>query len=230
MRMTTSEIEIWTERLREIARMLSGDSAHDFSHLSRVFASACRLAKSEDARLEVIVPAAWLHDCVVVPKDSPARARASALAADRAIEILREIGYPADLFDSIRHCIEAHSFSAGIEPETLEAAIVQDADRLDALGAIGIARCFAVGGSLGRPIYSEVDPFCRERAPDDATFGVDHFFQKLFRIAATMRTAAGLQEATRRVEFMRAYLVQLDREITGGERPDFPISERESGA
>ena len=160
-----------------------------------------------------MLPAAWLHDCVHVAKDSPERARASRLAADHAVRFLESAGYPAPLLPDIRHAIEAHSYSAGIAPRTVEAKVVQDADRLDALGAIGLARCIAVGAALGRPVYESRDPFCREREPDDRGASVDHFYTKLLKLAGTMQTAAGRREAERRTAFLRAFLAQLESEI-----------------
>ncbi len=90
---------------------------------------------------------------------------------------------------------------------------MQDADRLDALGAIGVARCIAVGAALGRPIYLAQDPFCTAREPDDAGASIDHFYTKLLKLAGTMQTAAGRREAERRSEFMRSFLDQLRSEI-----------------
>jgi uncharacterized protein len=213
---TAAELEGWAAKCRAFAEMVAGDAAHDLSHLERVVTSAVLLAKSEQACMEIVLPASWLHDCVSLPKDSPDRARASLLAGVLADDFLRKAEYPAEFLDPIRHCIEAHSFTGGIAPETLEAKIVQDADRLDALGAIGIARCFSVGGSLGRALYAKEDPFCTRRESDDTVSSVDHFFRKLFRIAGTMQTEAGRTEAERRVEFMRGYLEQLAREIGAG--------------
>jgi uncharacterized protein len=117
------------------------------------------------------------------------------------------------LLPDVRHAIEAHSYSAGIAPRTVEAKVVQDADRLDALGAIGLARCIAVGAALGRPVYESRDPFCREREPDDRGASVDHFYTKLLKLAATMQTAAGRREAGRRTAFLHAFLAQLESEI-----------------
>nr|MCU0650475.1 HD domain-containing protein [Gemmatimonadaceae bacterium] len=132
-------------RSRAHVATLPGDAAHDHCHVWRVVATAERLAAIEGARLDVVRPAAWLHDCVVVPKDAPHRARASRLAADEAVRLLAAWGFGALPLDEIAHAIAAHSFSAGIAPRTLEARVVQDADRLDALGAIGLARCLALG-------------------------------------------------------------------------------------
>lgn len=205
-----------------LAQRLAGegasDPAHDLLHLERVVATAKRIAAAEGADLRVVVPAAWLHDYVVVPKDDPRRAQASQLAAVEACAYLKAIGYcaaqlDASLLDAIGHAIEAHSFSANIAPQTLEAKVVQDADRLDGIGAIGIARCFACAGTMNRPFYSALDPFCTTREPDDALFTIDHFYAKLFKTAASMQTAAGKKEAEKRVEVMRRYLGELGEEI-----------------
>lgn len=204
----------WEPRLRGfVADQPGADPGHGPAHLERVVAAALRLATEEGARIEVVLPAAWLHDCVHVAKDSPDRARASQLAADHAVRFLESAGYPRALLPEIRHAIEAHSYSAGIAPRTIEAQVVQDADRLDALGAIGLARCIAVGAALGRPLYEPADPFCKSRAPDEGGASVDHFYSKLFRLAGTMQTPAGRREAERRTAFLRAYLAQLESEI-----------------
>ena len=189
------------------------DPGHGIVHVRRVVATATRLCVAEGARGDIVLPAAWLHDCVHVAKDSTERSNASRLAAARAIEFLAAASYPSGSLPGIRHAIEAHSFSAGNEARTIEAKIVQDADRLDALGAIGIARCIAVGAALGRPIYQTDDPFCAAREPDDAGASVDHFYTKLLTLADTMRTEAGRREARRRSDFMQGYLDQLRSEI-----------------
>lgn len=189
------------------------DSAHDLLHLERVVATARRIGPEEGADMAVVIPAAWLHDYVVVPKDDPRRSQASRLAAAAAREHLASIGYPAQYLDNIAHAIEAHSFSAGIAATTLEAKVVQDADRLDGIGAIGIARCLVTGGAMNRALYSAHDPFCASRQPDDDLFTIDHFYAKLFKTAASMQTGAGRREAERRVEVMRGWLKELGREI-----------------
>ncbi len=164
-----------------------------------------------------MLPAAWLHDCVIVPKDSPQRTQASRLAAEAATAFLRSTGYPARYLDAIAHAITAHSFSARIPTETLEARVVQDADRLDALGAVGIARTLMLGGALDRPFYDPDDPFAVARSPDDGLWTLDHFFTKLLTLAGTMQTPTGRVEAARRTAYMQGYLDQLRTEVTMGE-------------
>jgi uncharacterized protein len=196
-----------------IANQAVADPAHDINHITRVVRSARQFAETENAIMEVVIPAAWLHDCVSVSKDSPDRARASTMAAEQAKIYLREMAYPEQHFDAIGHAIAAHSFSAGIRPETLEARVVQDADRIDAIGAIGTARCMMVAGVMNSSLYSENDPFCETREPNDREFAVDHFFAKLFKLQASFHTRAARAEADKRVQFMRDFLAQLALEI-----------------
>ncbi len=209
---------VWETRFRQFLteQMAGADVAHDPGHIQRVVKSAKRLAATEGARLEVVVPAAWLHDCVTVPKDSPKRKSASTEASSVAAAFLEAEGYPAIWIPEIRHAIEAHSFSAGLEPKSLEAQVVRDADRLDAIGAIGIGRCFQVGTDLGLAIYHPAEPIPRTRQPDDRRFVVDHFFVKLFKLAEDMRTEAGKAEAGRRTAFMKDFLRNLETDIEGG--------------
>jgi uncharacterized protein len=140
---------------------------------------------------------------------------ASRLAADRARRFLAEAGFPAEHLDAIHHAIEAHSFSAGIEARSPEARVVQDADRLEALGAIGIARCLLTAGSMGSALCAPDDPFCEAREPREREFAIDHFYAKLLGLPDTMQTRAGREEAQRRVDYMRGYLDQLRSEIEG---------------
>jgi uncharacterized protein len=183
------------------------------AHLSRVVSMAQRLAAEEGASIDVVLPAAWLHDCVHVPVTSPDRPRASVMAADAAVGLLQRIAYPPVLHDRIHHAIAAHSFSARIAPATVEARVVQDADRLDALGAIGIARCLMLGGQLGRVLYDLGDPFAEHRPPDDRVASLDHFYTKLLTLGATMQTESGRREGARRTAYMHQYLTQLRGEI-----------------
>jgi uncharacterized protein len=167
----------------------------------------------------VILPATWLHDCVAISKRSPQRAQASRLSADRALVLLQEHNYPAQYYDAIAHAIQAHSYSANIAPETIEAKIVQDADRLDSLGAVGIARLFLVGGACENAIYHPGEPFNQDREMDDKTYIVDHFFTKLLKLAPTFNTEAGRREAEKRTQYMRDYLGQMAVEIGEGINP-----------
>jgi uncharacterized protein len=204
----------------------TADSAHDMQHIERVVLMAKRLAKEEDANLDIVIPAAWLHDCLTLPKNAPNRGEASTLAAAKAVRFLQSIDYPEQHLAAIAHAIEAHSFSAGIQPTTVEAKVVQDADRLDAIGAIGVARCLMVGGGLERPLYNPTDPFCQARTPDDYQYTIDHFYRKLFKISQTLHTQAAQSEAAQRIAFMHTFLDQLSQEIVDWrvESGDLPLS------
>ena len=196
-----------------IGRTAPADAAHDISHIKRVVKTTLYLTDIEKANIKITLPAACLHDCVAVAKNSPLRSQGSKLAAEAAVKFLAEIEYPDELLPDIAHAIEAHSFSANIPCRTLEAKVVQDADRMDALGAIGIARCFVVGGQFGSAIFNPDDPFCEVREPDDKAYAIDHFYAKLFKLPDTMQTEAGRAEAQRRVDMMTDYLENLRREI-----------------
>jgi uncharacterized protein len=189
------------------------DPSHDLSHFKRVVSQAKSLANQESAEMEIVVPAAWLHDLVNVPKNDPRRKQASTLSAESAVTFLSQIDYPKCYFEKIYHAIQAHSFSAGFEAKTIEAKVVQDADRLDALGAIGISRCFSTGGAMKREFYAIDDPFCNGRPADDSKFTLDHFYTKLLKLEATFQTLSGKREARIRTTFMKSFLKQFESEI-----------------
>ncbi|EGR1555388.1 HD domain-containing protein [Vibrio parahaemolyticus] len=190
------------------------DAAHDIEHVKRVVKTAKQLCDEENADIAIVLPAAYLHDCFTYPKDHPNRKQSSAIAAKKAIAYLESIQYPQHYHDAIAHAIEAHSFSANIRPNTLEAQIVQDADRLDALGAIGVTRCIQVSTHFNAQLYNDNDMFAKERELNDKQFTVDHFQTKLFKIVDTMNTESARLEANKRKAFMQTYLKQLHDEVT----------------
>lgn len=189
------------------------DPAHDLDHVRRVVSNAKKLCIEEKAITKIIIPASWLHDLVNLSKDNPDRKKASLLAADEAVIFLNSVNYPQKYFAEIHHAICAHSFSANIKPNTIEAQIVQDADRLDALGAIGLARMFSVTAQLGRPFYDFTDPFSVNRSLNDKDFGIDHIYVKLEGISKTMNTQSARVEALRRFKFIEEFLDELKKEI-----------------
>lgn len=189
------------------------DGAHDVWHLRRVWALAHRIAAVEGGDLAVIEAACFLHDIVNPPKDSPGRAQAAALSAAYAIPYLTDRGMTAARVKNVAHAIGAHSFSAGVAPQTTEARVVQDADRLEALGALGIARCFNVSGQMGAALFHGSDPMGQDRALDDRAYALDHFEVKLLRVAQTLNTATAREMAHDRVAFMRTFRAQLLDEI-----------------
>ena len=190
------------------------DGSHDRSHLLRVWRNALAIARQEPpCDRAVLTAAVILHDCVAVEKNSPLRSQASRLAAARARTILAGLEWNAEQIDAAAHAIEAHSFSAAIPPQTLEARIVQDADRLDAIGAIGVARCFYIAGRMGSGLYDPADPAASQRDLDDRSFALDHFGAKLFKVAADFQTPTGQALAEARSQTMRAFVDTLLQEI-----------------
>ncbi|WP_223788345.1 HD domain-containing protein [Marinicella meishanensis] len=213
--MDASSQQQWTDRLAEhVGHIEAADPGHDFNHIKRVVKSALQFAQAEGANLWVVLPAAWLHDCVPVAKNSPLRSQASQLAADAAVDLLQQWHYPKEHLAAIHHAICAHSYSANIPCQSLEAQVVQDADRMDALGAIGIARTLMVGTGFGHPLTFHEDPFCYHREANDQAAIIDHFYTKLLKLKDSFNTAAARSEATERHQFMQQFLQQLEGEMT----------------
>lgn len=158
----------------------SSDPAHDWPHIGRVVATARLLAEGQNVNLPCTLAAVYCHDLVNLPKDHPDRKKASTLAAEAAKPLLTEAGFSPEEIKLIQSAVIEHSFSKGLKPSSLEASIVQDADRLDALGAIGVLRCAAVNTQMKKSFYEPFDPLASERALDDGNYMLDHYFVKLF--------------------------------------------------
>ena len=202
-----ARIDQWRPRVIAIAQPAAGDDgAHDLQHLHRVWSSAGRLLQHyPQADALVVLAACYLHDLVNLPKNHPERHLASRQAAALAVERLAEAGFPPARLAAVAHAIEAHSFSAAIAPRTLEARIVQDADRLDALGAIGLARLFYTAGRMGSALAHPDDPGAAQRSADDRAYALDHIECKLATLPATMQTDAGRALADERMEWLRDF-------------------------
>mgnify|MGYP003979597587 CR=1 FL=1 len=197
----------------EIIKIMDNDPAHDFDHVMRVYTNAKKIVKKEKADEKLVLSAALLHDIVSYPKSSKRSKFSSIDSAKKSKIILKKYGFTNDEIIVISDAIAEHSFSQNKIPQTLEGKILQDADRLDALGAIGIARVFATSGSLNRPFYNIDDPFCNKRNPDDDIWAVDHFFNKLLKLEFTMNTKSGKIEAKKRTKVLKVFLKQLKSEI-----------------
>lgn len=193
------------------------DAAHDVSHFRRVWKTAQTLMQGQQVDGLVVLAACYFHDIVSFAKNHPQRHQSSVLAAQKTAEILANDfpDFPDSAVPAVRHAIEAHSFSAGIAPLTLEAKIVQDADRLESLGAIGLARVFAVSGAMGAALFDGNDPFAAERELDDKAYALDHFRCKLLKLPATMQTAKGRELAAHNADFLVHYMAKLSAELQG---------------
>ncbi|HXG73850.1 MAG TPA: HD domain-containing protein [Candidatus Nitrosotenuis sp.] len=197
----------------EVQRRIKNDSAHDFSHIMRVYKNAQRIAKYEKVNKKLVFASVLLHDIVQFPKSDKRSKTASVRSAQLAKKILRRYDFTKKEIEIISDAIRDHSYSRKKKPKTLVGKILQDADRLDALGAIGIARTFSVGGSEERMLYNESDPFCKKRIPDDKSWTVDHFYRKLLLLEKNMHTAYAKKEARRRTRFMRDFIAEMKEEI-----------------
>ena len=197
----------------DVKKIIENDSAHDFEHIMRVYKNAKKLCKQEKVNEKLVLCAVLLHDIVSYPKSDKRSKNSSIDSAKKAIIILKRYGFTENEITIISDAIREHSFSQKKTPKTIEGEILQDADRLDALGAIGIARVFATGGSLKRPFYNIDDPFCKKRNVDDKTWTLDHFFQKLLKLEFLMNTKSGKIEAKKRTRILKEYLKQLKNEI-----------------
>lgn len=215
----------------ELARVLlpandqTEDGSHDTSHLIRVWNNARTIQEAEGGNLELIAAAVLLHDCVYVPKNSPDRKTASSLAAQKAHVVLAgRLGWEVTRAELVAEAIESHSFSAALTPKSLEGRILQDADRLDATGLIGIARCFYTAGRLGTPLYDLTDPRGDNRELRDDHFALDHFPRKLLRLAAAFQTSTGQRLALERHAMLEQFYDGFLEEIRGFQHRDVGVN------
>ncbi len=198
---------------QEVHNLMINDSAHDFDHIMRVFKNAQKICKKENAREKLVLSAVLLHDIVSYPKSDKRSKSSSIKSAEKSRNILKKFNFTKEEIQIISDAIRDHSFSRNKIPTTLEGKILQDADRLDAIGAIGIARVFAVSGSEKRPFYNIKDPFCKNRTPNDEIWALDHFYRKLLKLEFLMNTKSGKIEAKKRAKVLKDFLNELKKEI-----------------
>jgi uncharacterized protein len=195
----------WIEKIRSLYR--ESDPAHDFSHILRVYRNARLIGQEEGADMQVLLLASLLHD---VGSDKREKKNLGRQATETFLD---SMNLDEKRKEEVLYAIDVHRFSRGILPVTLEAKILQDADRLDALGAVGIARVFLTGGALGRVMYNPEDPFCRNREPDDGRWNLDHFYKKLLKLEQGMHTKSAQRLAAKRTTVLKRYLLELEEEI-----------------
>ncbi|UVW26893.1 HD domain-containing protein [Massilia sp. H6] len=206
---TDPDLATWRPRLAALVARTDdggGDGAHDANHLERVWRNAqALLAHHPQADALVVMAACYLHDLVNLPKDHPERAQASTRSASLACHHLEGLGFPPERLDAVAHAIAAHSFSARIDATSLEAQIVQDADRLDALGAVGLARMFYTAGRMGSALAHPNDPLADARALDDRAYSLDHIAAKLATLPGTMQTEGGRALGRERLAMLESF-------------------------
>ncbi len=193
------------------------ESAHDFDHVLRVLALAERLARAEGADTEVVHAAALLHDIARSDEDETRGDDHAAMAAERASIILRERGIAPERVDAVSHAIAAHRFRGSVVPQTLEAKVLFDADKLDSIGAIGIARAYAVAGALNQRLWGEVaaDTVATRNQRNSSHTAVAEFAVKLSKVRERVFTASARQIADERHAYMVAFFERLEREVKG---------------
>jgi uncharacterized protein len=213
---TTSSSQMLTRLYQDVQQRFDtlDDPAHGWEHVRRVYDLALRIGQEEGADLLLIGLAALLHDTgrLVHRKGT----HHAVLSVEMAHGILKPYPLAPEQVEAIVHAIEAHSFSQGIEPRTLEACVLRDADRLDGLGAIGILR-WAIFGTIKRKpqtkSYHPEDPFGEWHELDDRLYMLDHFSTKLLKLEQGMYTTTGRAMAQQRTAYMRAYLQELRTEL-----------------
>jgi uncharacterized protein len=204
--------------IAEARRYYEGaDAVHDFDHVLRVLALAERIGRAEGADMEIVRAAALLHDAGREQAEAQALDHA-AFAADRAREILA--GRPLAKVEAVAHAIAAHRFRTGPQPATLEAQVLFDADKLDAIGAVGVARAFAYGGAYGQRLWAPIEAVDVNRwteegdAPHNHT-PVHEFVVKLSRLKERLFTPTGRSIAEERHTTMVAFFERFDAEVRG---------------
>jgi uncharacterized protein len=196
-----------------------GELAHDRHHLARVYRWALRLAGEAGAGEDLCGAAALVHDLAFVPKDSPDRPLGGERSAAAALSVLAAAGYDAADTGTIAAAVRTSSWSRGLAPANAVGVVLQDADRLDALGAVGLMRTVACAQHFSRPdhpgrFYHPDDPFLRgARAADDRAQAVDHCYAKLLKLAAGMHLPSARAEAARRHEAIVGFLAELESEL-----------------
>ncbi|MGC9332950.1 MAG: HD domain-containing protein [Anaerolineae bacterium] len=200
--------------IEEARRQYKGnDAIHDFDHVLRVLALAQRLARTEGADPEIVRTAALLHD-IARGQESEASADHAQLGAEIARRLLA--GHPEEKVEAVAHAIASHRFRTGPEPETPEAKVLHDADKLDAIGAIGVARAFAYGGYRGQRLWAEVRPgYQEDTAAADEHTPVHEYAIKLSRIQERLLTESARRMARDRHAFMVTFFEHLDLEVHG---------------
>ncbi len=198
------------------------EPVHDFDHVLRVLTMAEHLARLEGADLDVVRQAALLHDISRPNDDNKSsgftlqvseESDHALLAARAARHILA--GDPPDFVGAVAHAIEAHRFRNDIEPRTLEARVLFDADKLDAIGAVGVARAFAYAGAFGMPLWGEPSEGYQPGVSDEVHTPRHEFEVKLKQIKDRLYTASGRRLAEERHRFMVAFFEQMAAEVRG---------------
>jgi uncharacterized protein len=215
------------EKMKQRVEAELSCSAHDMEHVLRVYDLCLYLAQGEHVDLDVLRSAALLHDIARVREDEDQSRKIdhALLGAEMAEAILKELGYPEEKRERIEHCIAAHRFRSSCTPQTREAEILFDADKLDVLGAVGVGRSFMVAGKYNERVYVDtpLDVCLRENTVDGTRHGRIKDFQKhapniefetkFKHIPDVLYTTRAKEIAKERIGFMETFFEQLKKEI-----------------
>lgn len=189
------------------------DPGHDWLHVQRVMKNAIQISENLAINQQYLLAGVLCHDLINIAKDHPDRSKASELSAKEAEQLLRDVGFDEKAIEQIQNIIIEHSFSKGLKPSSLEAAILQDADRLDAVGALGILRCAATAAQMKSKLYHSEEPIAVHRDLDDTKYMLDHYFKKLYLLADKMNTETAKKIAQQRIDFMKQFENQMLAEL-----------------
>src|SRR3989338_7937156 len=223
---TKSSHKLLVQKIKSFAekRMHDYPPGHNFLHIMRVHALAKHIAQKEKADLLIVETAALLHDIGRKYELRDPKINHADKSAEIALPFLIKLvkyGFPRDKINPVLYAIKNHRFTKGIIPETIEAQVLQDADKLDAIGAVGIMRCFSHGTAKKRVEYNPEDPVCKKRLKnktlefEDKKYSVDHFYMKLFKLRGRMFTKTAKRIAAKREKIMKTFLNELGKEIDG---------------
>ncbi|MBN2066837.1 MAG: HD domain-containing protein [Candidatus Diapherotrites archaeon] len=189
---------------------------HGFDHTLRVKRMALKIARQENADLEVVEAAALLHDIAREKEDSGKIENHAVEGAEEAGKILGEAGFPKQKIDAVKHCILVHRASRGLKPGSTEAAILQDADRLDVLGATGIARTFNRAGAMKQELY-DAEEDTSEKYSGEEEAAINHLIRKCvnFLKPESFNTKTGREIARERHEFLKEFVERFIAEWNG---------------
>jgi uncharacterized protein len=208
-------------QIRESARKIfdgAANAGHDINHSLRVMDLCIHISSIEGGDSEILEAAALLHDIGRPAQLKDPAVDHATLSAQLAPDILSGAGFPSQKVPAVVYAIKHHRYSFGLTPETLEARILQDADRLDISGAVGAAMTFAYSGAMNRKLYHSSDPMAKHRQLDGDEYALDHILSKLMHLPGSMHTTTARLMAEERNMFLNGFVEQLLREITFGRR------------
>lgn len=192
----------------------SVDPSHDWLHVKRVENLSDKIAEKEDVDQKVVKLAALLHDIGREKESKGEIEDHSSWGAKKSKEILRSYGFKEELLEKVAHCVNSHRYSTGPEPETREAKVLCDADNLDAIGAVGVARTFSVGGEMGNPLADPDTPIEQDQTSTGEN-SLNHFYKKILNLKERMYTESGKEIAEERHDFTEEFVNRMEEEIRG---------------